>query len=131
MAGRSRSKTTVSAAESGARWEARAASWLERRGLKLVAKNFLCRLGEIDLIMAEAGTLVFVEVRYRADSRFGSGAESIIRSKQLRISRAAGMFLVSNPALSDRPCRFDVISIQQGPGQTRFNWIRNAFDSLI
>ena len=87
------------------------------------------RFGEIDLVMLDGETLVFTEVRFRESNRHGTGADSVTWAKQRRISSAARLYLQRNPGESLRPCRFDVVSIGNDGGQTRFNWIRNAFDA--
>lgn len=110
----------------GARQEQLARRHLEAQGLKLVAANVACRQGELDLIMRDGGTLVFVEVRYRATDRFGGAAASVDRRKQARISAAAGYYLSRHP--TDLPCRFDVVAIAAG-GET--HWIKHAFDGAL
>lgn len=102
----------------GVEAEQAAADYLAARGLRLVARNYRCRGGEIDLIMEDAGSLVFVEVRERARSDFGGAAASITASKQARIRLAAQHYL-SRHGL-DRPCRFDAVLVQGG----RMEWLR-------
>ena len=101
--------------------ERAAASYLKSHGLKLVEENFSCKLGEIDLIMSKATLLIFVEVRYRANPNYGTGADSISRSKQQKIIRTAKMFLQKNGHLWNQ-YRFDVVSIGND-----INWIPGAF----
>ena len=113
----------------GLHWELAAESHLSEQGLKPLHRNFHCRLGEIDLIMQDADTLVFVEVRYRSNARFGSGVESVTKTKQLKICRAAGIFLSRRPALAANPCRFDVVGISGNPEQPVFTWVPNAFNA--
>ncbi len=112
--------------QSGAAAEEKAKCYLERRGLKTLERNFHCRRGEIDLVMQEADTLVFVEVRFRRDNRFGSAQESVTRSKQQRIIAAARLFLGSRQQWIDAPCRFDVLAIS-GQHQENIDWVRDAF----
>lgn len=107
----------------GAAAEQRAADHLARRGLKLVERNYRCRGGEIDLIMQDGATLVFVEVRARAPSRFGGAAESITRTKQARVILAARHYLARHGL--DAPCRFDVVLLDGG----ECAWIRSAFEA--
>jgi putative endonuclease len=104
-----------------------ACRYLQRRGLKLVARNYHCRCGEIDLIMKEAETLVFVEVRYRRSAEFGSGAETVTRAKQCKIAHTASYFLQENRHHAGSAARFDVISCSPGRGECTVNWIRDAF----
>ena len=106
----------------GAAQEQAACRYLERHGLRLLARNHRCRHGEIDLVMRDADTLVFVEVRYRRGGRFGTAADSVDIHKQRRLAAAAGHYLQSHP--SPLPCRFDVVAIGAGD---QIDWIRNAF----
>jgi len=116
----------VSTRAVGRRWESEARRHLEAAGLRLVERNYSCRMGELDLIFMERDTLVFVEVRFRRRSGFGSGAESVSLSKRRRLIAAARHFLMRHPAHAENPCRFDVVSI--GSGNTpQVEWIRNAF----
>ena len=99
-----------------------AAAYLDRQGLSLVARNYRCRGGEIDLVLRDGRNLVFVEVRYRRSSRFGSPAETVTASKQRRLITAASHFLQRHP--TELACRFDVLAIT---GNDRIQWIRDAF----
>jgi len=114
----------------GGQWEKLAESFLHKRGLKTLARNYYSRFGEIDLIMMDRQTLVFAEVRYRRDSAHGSGAESVTFTKQKRITRAAQRFLQQHRHHAALACRFDVISIGNEEGRVLLNWIRNAFDAV-
>lgn len=107
----------------GRDWEQVALRHLRRHGLTPVEANFTCRGGEIDLIMRDGDTLVFVEVRQRADKRHGGAAASITPAKIRRLVRAAQFYLLRLP--STPPCRFDVIAIDGD----RLEWIRNAIES--
>lgn len=95
---------------------------LVAHGCTLVTRNYRCRLGEIDLVVSEGSSLVFVEVRQRSSNRFGGAAESITPRKRQRIVATARHFLSSHPV--DRPCRFDAILVD---GAGRVDWIRDAF----
>lgn len=95
----------------GAEFERRAAAYLERRGLRVVEKNYVCRRGELDLVCDDGGTLVFVEVRARADGRFGAPEETVRRLKRRRLVLAARHYLMVR-RVEDRPCRFDVVAIE-------------------
>jgi putative endonuclease len=112
----------------GQRWERVAESFLRKRGLHTLKRNYHCRWGELDLIMQEGEQLVFVEVRYRQHSTYGGAAESIGRQKQQRIATTAAYFLARHPRHALRVCRFDVLSIDSASGQTDIQWIRNAFE---
>jgi putative endonuclease len=109
--------------------ERRARAYLESRGLRTVATNFRTRCGEVDLIMQDGNTLVFVEVRSRSRSGFASPAETIDGRKQKRLVMASERFLQSRGLLNDVPCRFDAVLIC-GTGEDReFEWIRDAFEA--
>lgn len=100
--------------------------YLEDAGLKRVARNFRCRMGEIDLIMQDGTCLVFVEVRLRKHQEFGGAAASIHRRKQQRIVKAAQHYLATLARMP--PCRFDVVLLD-ALDATRIDWIRSAFDA--
>ncbi|AKM32734.2 YraN family protein [Pandoraea faecigallinarum] len=107
----------------GVSFESRAQSLLERRGWRLVARNYRCRGGEIDLIMRDrAGVLVFVEVRARARSDFGDAAQSITHGKRRRLVLAARHYLLRRPAAR---CRFDVVTFDGRPPVA--GWLPDAF----
>ena len=111
----------------GAGAEAAARAHLLRAGLREIAANAGYRLGELDLVMRDGDTVVFVEVRYRASADYGGGAESVDRGKRRRIVRAAQLFLLQHPALADDFCRFDVIDASGDPDAPDFTWHRDAF----
>ena len=110
----------------GERAERLAERYLEEAGLKRVARNFRCRMGEIDLIMQDGGHMVFVEVRLRRNGNFGGAAASIHAQKQRRLVKAAQHYLAT---LSHTPpCRFDVVLLD-ALDAARIDWIRNAFEA--
>jgi len=109
----------------GARAEALAAAWLERRGLKVAERNFRVRGGEIDLICRDGDTLVFVEVRLRSRSDFGGAAASITTAKRRRLILAAQHYLLDRPA---SPCRFDCILLDR-LDEAAIQWVRDAFSA--
>lgn len=111
----------------GHRWERLAERYLRRHGMRTLERNFHCRLGEIDLIMRDGSVTVFVEVRYRARGDFGSASATVTRGKQLKIARAAGIFLSRRPRLATEPCRFDIVAIDGLDKAPRCQWLRNAF----
>ena len=94
----------------GQRGEALAERFLRGRGLKTIARNFSTPAGELDRVMRDGETIVFVEVKTRCDRRFCDPEESVRSAKLTRLTRAARWFL-SARRWSDRPCRFDVVSI--------------------
>jgi len=111
------------------RWgEKRCQRFLKRKGLKTLMRNFSCKTGEIDLIMVDTDrTIVFVEVRTRADETFGSVESSITAPKKARLLRTARYFLATHD-IDDRPVRFDVITIVLGQkGRPQIRHYKNAF----
>ncbi|CAD5106827.1 YraN family protein [Zestomonas carbonaria] len=104
--------------------------FLEEQGLRLLAQNWLCRRGELDLVMLDGDTVVFVEVRYRRHAAWGGALESVDARKQARIALAAEYFLQQEKRWGKHPCRFDVIALGATSGPTdRPEWIKNAFDA--
>lgn len=111
----------------GAAGEDAALRWLRERGLQLLARNVSFAFGEIDLIMRDGATLVFVEVRQRRDDRYGGAAASVDRRKCGRIARAASAWLTNHPASAQAPCRFDVLALSGRDANVQIEWIRDAF----
>lgn len=107
--------------EQGKIAEAAAESYLTRQGLLAIDRNYRCRSGEIDLIMRDGKQLVFVEVRYRRNTQYGSPLESVDHRKQSRLVKAAEHYLQRHGMTN---CRFDVIGIT---GNQQIQWIQNAF----
>ena len=103
--------------------------FLARRGLMLVSRNYRCRRGELDLVMRDADTLVFVEVRRRTSRAFGGGLDSVDARKQARLVAAAEYYLIANRIGDDRPCRFDVVAIDGPSRRATIECIRGAFDA--
>ena len=132
--GPSRGPAPTSRQLTGARSEALALRYLQRRGLRLIARNYRApRLGEIDLVMRSASrlqsrVLVFVEVRYRAGQRFGGAPASVTPAKQHRLLRAAAAFQQSDARFCEWPARFDVVAIAGSLEKPVVTWIRNAFE---
>lgn len=105
--------------------EANAEAFLKTQGLTLVTRNWRCRFGEIDLVMQDGATLVFVEVRLRSRSDFGGAAASVTPAKQKKLLAAARQYLSALKTLP--PCRFDVIALDSNAAP---QWIRSAFDDV-
>ena len=122
------SAARASTVERGTWAEDLACRHLLDQGLRLVTRNYRCRHGEIDLVMRDGPTIVFVEVRLRNRTDFGSGAESVDARKQARVSSSAEHYLQRHATLL-ADCRFDVVSILQSGNTHRLEWIRNAFNS--
>ncbi len=107
----------------GAGYEQIAGSYLAGQGLRVLVRNYRCKKGEIDLIVRDNDTIVFVEVKYRRDSSLGFPCESVDIRKQRRIRAAAQWYLCMCHDDGTTPCRFDVISILGN----RIHWIKDAF----
>jgi putative endonuclease len=106
--------------------EQAACDYLVQQGLALITKNYNCKAGEIDLIMQDKNILVFVEVRYRKKTKYGSGIESITKSKQQKIVRAAKYYLLENKLFDRIACRFDVVASAKDDEMTLL-WLQDAF----
>ncbi|MFH1495491.1 MAG: YraN family protein [Pseudomonadota bacterium] len=109
--------------DAGKEAENHAASFLQSQGLRLVAKNYRCRMGEIDLIMEHGATLVFVEVRFRRNENFGGAAASITGHKQRKLIHAAQHYLQQQA--KQPPCRFDALLLDGH----KIEWIKDAFSA--
>jgi putative endonuclease len=108
--------------------ERRAERHLRAAGLVTVVRNWRCRGGELDLVMRDGATLVFVEVRARTRGNFASAAESVGPRKQARLVHAAEAYLQTLSELP--PCRFDVVTVEHERGkEAQLAWIRDAFDA--
>lgn len=101
---------------------------LQAAGLQLRARNYHCRLGEIDLIMQERDTLVFVEVRLRSRADYGGAAASVDPRKQAKLRRAAAHYLQSIGASARQAARIDVVAVQPQGEQFHCDWIQNAVE---
>ncbi len=113
--------------DTGRIFEALARAHLEQAGLRLLAANVNYRFGELDLVMHDGETVVFVEVRYRRNAGFGGSSASVTPAKQRRVAHAASAWLAANPREARRPCRFDVVAISGSESAPDIDWIRNAF----
>ncbi len=109
----------------GQAYEVLACDYLRQQGLELVDKNFHSRHGEIDLIMRQQTTLVFIEVRYRKDRSFGGAVASITAAKQKRLELTALAYLQKLGREVD--ARFDLLAIHGTPSNLDIEWIQNVF----
>lgn len=109
----------------GRKAESSALRYLQRQGLELIARNYTTRYGELDLVMRDQTTTVFVEVRKRKSQNFGHAAETIDWHKRKRLAMAADSWLQKNNCRG--ACRFDVITVD---GTNDPRWIRNAFEHV-
>ena len=113
---------------SGAEGETLACRHLQDRGFRILARNFRCRSGEIDVVAREGDVTVFVEVKDRRGRSHGEGHESVTFGKRRRVVRAARLYAASY-GLSEAPIRFDVVSIERDSGGDRIRHDRGAFDA--
>jgi putative endonuclease len=112
--------------EQGKLAETLAQNLLESNNLTLLQKNYHCRYGEIDLVMQDKSTLVFVEVRFRNSERFGGALESIDTKKQNKLRITAQHYMQKhNNKLN---ARFDVVILSSLSDQNKINWIKYAFE---
>lgn len=111
--------------KAGEQAETDAETYLEQHGLVPEAKNYHCRFGEIDLIMIDDNTLVFVEVRLRNNARFGGAAATVDQRKQAKLVRSAEHYLQRRKGALP-VCRFDVVAFDS-PNQV--SWLKNAFEA--
>lgn len=122
-----KNKTTLQRAleskNKGVEAEQLACDYLQASGLQLVQRNFSCRYGEIDLIMKDGNTFVFIEVRYRKNRNFGGASASVTVAKQRRIIKTALSYLQQN--MPESSMRFDVVAIEGT--QAEVEWIKDAF----
>ncbi|WP_363800724.1 YraN family protein [Lysobacter firmicutimachus] len=125
--GNARSTGAPSRRARGAAIEAAARRHLLGAGLREVAANAHYRCGELDAVMLDGAVLVFVEVRYRRDDRYGGGAASVDLRKRRKLLLAAQSFLLAHPGYAEHACRFDVIEAQGDPAEPQLRWLRDAF----
>ncbi|MCS5710789.1 YraN family protein [Candidatus Berkiella aquae] len=104
-----------------------AKDYLQRQGLRLIKRQYRTPLGEIDLIMQDQHTLVFVEVRFRETDEFGTPEETITPAKQRRLIRTALLYQQTHPFTDDLLARFDVIAILGNQPNLKITWIPDAF----
>lgn len=113
----------------GIRAERYAEKYLRRQGLRLKHRNYRCRASELDLVMQDRDTLVFVEVRHRRNGNYGGALQSVTMNKQRRLVKAANEYLLKQKIAADQTCRFDIVAVEGDLEQPRIEWITNAFDA--
>ena len=118
--------------ELGAKGEELAVRYLKKRGYRIVERNYRTRLGEIDIIAEQGDDLVFIEVKTRSDTLFGSAFESVTKQKQKQLSKVA-LEYISKEDCHNRPARFDVVAIELQKGSNTLKdasieVLQNAFD---
>ncbi len=107
--------------KSGQYWEEKACQYLMQQGLRLLARNWRCRQGEVDLIMRHSDVLVFVEVKYRSQAIYGSALEAVTAKKLYRMRQTARHFLRETKFVAEE-YRFDVVAIEGG----RIHWLKGV-----
>lgn len=119
---------TIERQRLGLRGEQIGATFLEKLGYAILARNYRCRLGEVDIIAKDGKTLVFIEVKTRVDNAFGSPAAAVTLKKQRQIARTAQHYLAKH-GLFETPARFDVIAIVTANGGShQIEHIADAFE---
>lgn len=104
-----------------------AAAWLKEKGMRIVARNFRCSGGEIDLIVNDHGTLVFVEVKTRSTANYGLPGQAVDSKKTRKIIRAAMTYLSTHHAWQ-RPCRFDFVGVLLHAGEVSVEHVEDVID---
>ncbi len=107
-----------------------ALKFIQNHGLRIVTKNYFCKMGEIDIIARDEQNFVFIEVRYRSSDAFGGSEASVGKKKQRRIILAAAHYLQKNGLNNKTACRFDVVALTGKVTQLKYNWIKGAFDAV-
>ncbi|MBQ8262418.1 MAG: YraN family protein [Lachnospiraceae bacterium] len=107
----------------GGEYETKAVLYLEQQGLKILERNFRCRMGEIDIVAKDGEFVVFTEVKWRKTSRSGSALQSVDWKKQRTICRTSDYYRMKNFLTENTPMRFDVVAIEGD----ELHWIKNAF----
>lgn len=115
--------------EKGFAAEDYARDYLEQQGLTLRDRNYRCKAGEIDLIMQDKDSVVFIEVRFRHKQNHGSSAETVTYFKQKKLIQTALMYLQEKQLWEKVPCRFDVVAITLIEDKPQVDWIKNAFQT--
>lgn len=110
--------------EIGSAYEQKAVKYLKNNGYTIIEQNYFCKYGEIDIIAKKNDMLVFVEVKYRKNSKVGLGESAVNKNKQTHIIRSAQNYLITKYKTDEVACRFDVIAING----SMLHHIKNAFD---
>jgi putative endonuclease len=113
--------------ELGKKGEEKALRFLKKKGYRIIEQNYVCKLGEMDIIAKEKDTLVFIEVKTRTSTEFGPPQLAVNSSKQRQLSKVALNYL-KEKKLEDVKARFDVVAILLGTEGEEIELIKNAFD---
>ena len=122
------SDNETSSSSKGQLTESYAQQYLSKQGLTLIERNFHSRQGEIDLIMLDGDTYVFIEVKYRKSKEFGGAIAAVSASKQKKIKQCVTFYLHQNSLNEyNTPCRVDVVALEGDITQPDVTWLKNAF----
>ncbi|MEI9479495.1 MAG: YraN family protein [Deltaproteobacteria bacterium] len=113
--------------ELGKKGEEMALRFLKKNGYRIFARNYVCKMGEVDIIAKEKDTLVFIEVKTRTSTAFGPPQLAVNSAKQMQLSKVA-LYFLKEKCLEDVIARFDVVAILLGPRGAEIELIRDAFD---
>jgi len=113
--------------ELGKKGEEVALRFLKRNGYRILQRNYVCKMGEVDIIARERDTLAFIEVKTRTSTTFGPPQLAVNASKQMQLSKAA-LYFLKEKKLEEMKARFDVVAILLGPKGEEIELIKDAFD---
>lgn len=119
--------TPMNKREIGAYYENIVCEFLTENGIKILERNFRCKSGEIDIVAEDNGYLSFIEVKYRAGSKYGTAEASVDLRKQKTICRVSDFYCKLHGLSEDHPRRFDVAAVNMESGVAKINYIKNAF----
>lgn len=111
----------------GQKAEQLAAKYLRKQGVRILDRNKRYACGELDIVASDGISHIFVEVKYRTSTEFGSASEMVSKGKQMKLVRAAKLWLQENDPSETKACRFDVIAINDSKSLDGIEWIKNAF----
>ncbi len=117
-------KDFVNKRQIGDFYENSACAYLKAQGIKIIKRNYRCKLGEIDIIGKEGNCVIFFEVKYRKSDAYGYSVSAVDYKKQKRICKCASYFCMQNPWINE--IRYDVIGVTD----TKIDWVRNAFSHI-
>lgn len=107
-----------------------AAAYMQKNGMRLLERNYYCRMGEIDIIAQDGDTVVFAEVKTRAGKSYGTAAEAVTRAKMDKLVKTAYTY-IEEKGLHDSNCRFDIAEVYGKGGRFEINYIKNAFEARL
>ncbi|MCR5655947.1 MAG: YraN family protein [Butyrivibrio sp.] len=113
--------------EIGAYYESIVCDYLAENGIKILERNFRCKLGEIDIVAEDNGYISFIEVKYRAGSKYGTAEAAVDFRKQKTVCRVSDFYCKRYGLSENQPRRFDVAAVNVEDGAAKINYIKNAF----